>query len=54
MNIDAATLNFIKRTSGFKGFWCVAGGWAIDMFLGKQTRPHEDMEIVVLRRDFTN
>jgi hypothetical protein len=29
--------------------WCVVGGWAIDLFLGEQTREHEDLEIAVLR-----
>ena len=33
--------------------WCVVGGWAIDLFLGEPTRPHEDLEIGVLRADFT-
>lgn len=32
--------------------WCVVGGWAIDLFLGRQTREHEDLEIAVLRDDF--
>jgi len=32
--------------------WCVVGGWAIDLFLGQQTRAHEDLEIAVLRGDF--
>lgn len=31
--------------------WWIAGGWAIDLFLGTQTRTHEDMDILVLRRD---
>src|SRR5689334_12704830 len=31
--------------------WWVAGGWAIDLFLGRQTREHEDIDIQVLRRD---
>ena len=33
--------------------WCVVGGWAIDLFLGEQTRAHDDLEIAVLRADFT-
>ncbi|MDQ4121353.1 MAG: hypothetical protein M3209_07895 [Acidobacteriota bacterium] len=37
--------------SDFKPDWFVAGGWAIDLFLGKETRPHEDIEIAVFRRD---
>jgi len=31
--------------------WWVAGGWAIDMFLGKHTRPHVHLDIATLRRD---
>ncbi len=27
--------------------WYIAGGWALDLFLGEQTRPHEDLEIGV-------
>ena len=27
--------------------WAVAGGWAIDLFLGRTTRDHEDLEVVV-------
>ncbi len=27
--------------------WAVAGGWAIDLHLEAETRPHEDIEIVV-------
>jgi hypothetical protein len=27
--------------------WCVAAGWAIDLFLGYQRRPHGDLEIAV-------
>jgi hypothetical protein len=31
--------------------WFVAGGWAIDCFLGRVTREHHDVDILVLRRD---
>jgi hypothetical protein len=31
--------------------WWVAGGWAIDLAVGRQTRPHDDLDIAVLRRD---
>jgi hypothetical protein len=27
--------------------WYVAAGWAIDLFLGRQTREHEDLEIAI-------
>lgn len=35
----------------FKPSWFVAGGWAIDLFLGKETRPHQDIEVAVFRKD---
>jgi len=31
--------------------WWVAGGWALDLFLGEQTRVHEDIDVQILRRD---
>ena len=31
--------------------WWIAGGWALDLFVGKQSRPHKDLDIGVLRRD---
>lgn len=31
--------------------WWIAGGWALDLFLGVQTREHEDIDILFLRRD---
>lgn len=31
--------------------WYIAGGWAVDLFLGRQTRPHHDIEVAVFRRD---
>jgi hypothetical protein len=34
---------------GFDEPWWIAGGWAIDCFLGERTRPHADLEISVLR-----
>ena len=39
--------------SGFGGRWGFAGGWAIDLFLGRQSRPHADVDIAVLRDDQT-
>lgn len=32
-------------------WWAVAGGWAIDLWLGEQTRDHHDVEVVVRRCD---
>src|SRR5579864_7003664 len=32
--------------------WCVVGGWAIDLSIGRETRKHEDLEIAIARGDF--
>ncbi len=31
--------------------WFVCGGWAIDLFLGRATREHKDVDIAVARSD---
>jgi hypothetical protein len=31
--------------------WAVAGGWALDLFLGRQTREHADVDLAVWRAD---
>ena len=36
---------------GFPRPWYLAGGWALDVWLRRVTRPHEDLEIAILRRD---
>lgn len=42
-------ISFLMR--GFKPNWFIAGGWAIDLYLEKETRPHADVEIAIFRRD---
>lgn len=37
--------------NAFSRPWCLAGGWAIDLWLGRVTRNHSDVEIAVLRED---
>jgi hypothetical protein len=34
--------------------WWVAGGWALDLFLGKVTREHKDLDIGIFRKDATS
>jgi hypothetical protein len=31
--------------------WWVAGGWAVDLFVGASTRDHDDVDVAVLRPD---
>ncbi|MFF2448287.1 nucleotidyltransferase domain-containing protein [Neobacillus sp. NPDC058068] len=37
--------------SGFNKSWFIAGGWAIDLFIGKETREHKDLEIAIFRKE---
>jgi hypothetical protein len=41
-----------SRLSGSPARWYVVAGWAVDLFLGRQTRAHHDIEIGVARDDF--
>ena len=38
--------------AGVEAPWYVAAGWAIDLFLGEESREHEDLEIAVPRARF--
>jgi hypothetical protein len=40
------------RLSGTATPWCVAAGWALDLFRGKQTREHGDIEIAIPAASF--
>ena len=40
-----------ERLRGLDIPWWIAGGWALDLFLGRQTRAHNDIEIAVFRAD---
>jgi hypothetical protein len=31
--------------------WWIAGGWALDLFAGSQSRPHKDLDVGILRKD---
>ena len=31
--------------------WFVAGGWAIDLYVGRVTRDHSDVDLVIARSD---
>lgn len=37
--------------AGVDARWWIAGGWAIDLFLGRQTREHADLDVGLLRGD---
>jgi uncharacterized protein (DUF952 family) len=41
----------LEVMSDFFHPWWIAGGWALDSFLGVKTRPHADLEISILADD---
>ena len=41
-----------ENLTGVTAPWCVAAGWALDLFLGRQTREHDDLEIGVPAQGF--
>ncbi len=41
-----------ERLRGADVRWYVLGGWALDLFLGRRTREHEDIEVGVPRDQF--
>ncbi len=41
-----------RHLSGTATPWCVAAGWAIDLFRGTQTRTHGDIEIAIPAASF--
>jgi hypothetical protein len=47
LSVDETT----RLMSGLGAPWWIAGGWAIDLFLGRTTRDHADMDVAILRRD---
>jgi hypothetical protein len=36
-----------RHLAGVAAPWCVAAGWALDLFRGRQTRAHGDIEIAI-------
>jgi len=49
---DPLTLSdAVQMFEGVPFWWVVAGGWAIDMFLGAQTREHHDLDLAVARHE---
>lgn len=41
----------VEQMRGFPAPWYIAGGWAIDLYLGRRTRPHSDVDLAIFRED---
>jgi Aminoglycoside-2''-adenylyltransferase len=51
-NPDLQTVLEVARAmSSLRAPFWFSGGWAIDLFLGRVTREHHDVDVLVLRRD---
>ncbi|MGI0149871.1 MAG: nucleotidyltransferase domain-containing protein [Thermoplasmata archaeon] len=46
-----AVQDYVTVLSDFRRPWMIAGGWAIDLFLRRSTRGHEDVDVAIYRRD---
>ena len=38
-----------ERLKGLDVPWWIAGGWALDLYMGRQTRSHGDLDLAILR-----
>jgi Aminoglycoside-2''-adenylyltransferase len=41
----------LEVLSSLRRPWFVVGGWALDLFLGRETRSHKDIDIAIFRED---
>lgn len=41
----------VTTMNGYTGHWWLAGGYALDLYLGKTTRKHADIDIVIPRNE---
>jgi GrpB-like predicted nucleotidyltransferase (UPF0157 family) len=40
-----------QELAGYGGLWLISSGWALDLFLGRVTRVHHDVDVVVNRHE---
>ena len=41
----------LEVMADFNAPWWVAGGWALDLWMERETRPHQDVDVAILRGD---
>lgn len=49
--LEEAQKRALQALRSFERPWWIAGGWAVDCFVGRKTRPHADLEIAILAAD---
>ena len=47
----ATPTEILQRLAPLSMPWWIAGGWALDLFLGQVTRPHVDIDVGIFRPD---
>jgi hypothetical protein len=47
--LHPTSLRCLRAKAPFQ--WWIAGGWALDLFSGEQSRPHFDLDVAIARRD---
>ncbi len=50
-NVPEEVAPIVELMSTFRAPWALCGGWAIDAWLGRQTRDHGDVDISVFNQD---
>lgn len=41
----------VQLFSNFPAPWCIAGGWGLDLFMDNVSRKHDDIDLVLFRKD---
>lgn len=51
MQLDPDLDSVVHLMAGYGHRWAICGGWALDLFRDRITRPHRDVDVAILRGD---
>ena len=49
--MNSALERAVSVMDRFHAPWGIAGGWALDLFIGRESRSHADIDVAILRAD---